>query len=126
MSTGPERALNRALVIGTLVEVLSVARLLRGDSVLEVQPFSDDRALQSKSYRRLLLFFVSMLGSSRALTYYYEREKSIWAMCLFVHVAECGYFFSEAASSDGLEPKAKILLSVIPGIPLLLLATGPK
>jgi len=98
------------------------------DSILENHPFADDHAFNSKSFRRLFMLFTSVLGASRILTWYYNSEKSVWALTLFIHLVECVFFYSESASYEGgyIDPKGKILLSVIPGIPLLLLMNGPK
>ena len=126
MSSGSERTLNRALLLGTLVEVVGLVRLFRGDSILENHPFADDDALRSKSFRRLMVLFTSILGASRLLTWYYNRERSVWSLTLFIHLVECWFFYSEGWSSDaGADPKGRVLLSVLPGIPALLLINGP-
>jgi len=117
---------------------------------MEAEPFADDRALKSPSFRRLMAAFIAILGcvpkpsrrsnqraaavwrggnrASRAATYWYPREKGVWLLTLFIHVAECAFFYTEAKylDDDVVQPHARVLLAVIPITPVLLLANKPE
>ena len=126
MTAAADRA-RRVLLGGSLLEIVTAGLLATGRLAGKDVALADEDAKRSGSFRRVWIFFLLVLTTTRAAAAV-SRTAAVWRLVLAIHVCEIALFWREAldrAREGKLTLEGRVLVPAVLIIPSVMLSAWP-